>query len=294
MSLAEFASSLTFETGEVFVHGGKVRFDLPEGWGLLQSGDAQRVVEDLWGNPEDPYVVAFLDPPSPVGRLEADYGIIVYVDQSGHIKDDDAAGIDYDELLTTLQDDARAANPERVRLGYESLEIIGWASPPRYDAGEKKLYWAKELSFGGEDEHTLNSDVRILGRRGYVMLQAVATMAVADEVNEGMKLILERTSFSEGHRYSDFDSSIDTVAAVGIGGLIAGKVLAKTGFLAVLAKFSKVIILAVVGLYFAARRFLPGEERPTRASRARRRAGTTRPPVDEDEFEDDDHDDPRA
>ena len=46
-------------------------------------------------------------------------------------------------------------------------------------------------------------------------------------------------SFTVGNTYEDFDSSIDTVAAVGIGGLVAGKVLSKAGLLAVALIFLK-------------------------------------------------------
>ena len=47
--------------------------------------------------------------------------------------------------------------------------------------------------------------------------------------------------FNEGNTYADFDPDIDEIAAYGIGGLIAGKVLAKVGLLAGLLKFVKVI-----------------------------------------------------
>jgi uncharacterized membrane-anchored protein len=52
--------------------------------------------------------------------------------------------------------------------------------------------------------------------------------------------------FNEGSRYADFDSNIDEVAAWTIGGLVAGKILAKVGIFAVLAKFGKVIILGLI------------------------------------------------
>ena len=68
-------------------------------------------------------------------------------------------------------------------------------------------------------------------------------------VAEGCKEILARTEFTVGNRYADFDPSIDKVAAYGVGALIAGKVLAKAGFLKVLAGLTKPLLigLAVVG-----------------------------------------------
>ncbi|WP_428548305.1 DUF2167 domain-containing protein [Profundibacter sp.] len=50
---------------------------------------------------------------------------------------------------------------------------------------------------------------------------------------------------------SDFKPSIDKVAAVGIGGLIAGKVLAKTGLIAVALIFlKKFFFLLLIPLYW--------------------------------------------
>lgn len=265
-----FVSELDFQEGEVTVHNDDVIFNLPEGWALLQRNDARRVVEDFWGNPADTSTVAFIDPPSSEGRLGSNYGIIVTVDESGFVKDEDSKDLDYGELLESLQSDAAEANEYRESQGFESVEIVDWAEPPHYDAVDKKLYWAKELKFGDSPENTLNYDVRILGRRGYAMLQAVAPIGALPEVDAGMKTILGATEFAEGMRYSDFDSSIDKVAAVGIGGLIAGKVLAKVGAFAVLAKFGKFIIIGVIGAFVALKRFVFGgssddadEEEPT-------------------------------
>jgi len=64
--------------------------------------------------------------------------------------------------------------------------------------------------------------------------------------------ILGLVEFNEGHRYSDFDPGLDKVAAVGIGGLIAGKVAAKIGLLKgiglFLAKGWKVVVIAIAAV----------------------------------------------
>lgn len=59
----------------------------------------------------------------------------------------------------------------------------------------------------------------------------------------------------KGQRYNDFSAGIDEVAAYGIGGLVAGKVLAKVGFFAIILKFWKVAILALGGTWAAIKRF---------------------------------------
>ena len=60
---------------------------------------------------------------------------------------------------------------------------------------------------------------------------------------------LTSVEFNKGYRYNEFDSNIDKVAVYGIGGLIAGKILTKLGFFAVLLKFWKIIIIFFVGIF---------------------------------------------
>ncbi|WP_164127553.1 DUF2167 domain-containing protein, partial [Stenotrophomonas maltophilia] len=65
--------------------------------------------------------------------------------------------------------------------------------------------------------------------------------------------VLSSVSFEPGKRYSDFVPGADKVAAVGIGGLIAGKVVAKTGLflvaLALLKKFGIILLLPLAWVW---------------------------------------------
>ncbi len=64
--------------------------------------------------------------------------------------------------------------------------------------------------------------------------------------------MLALAEFDQGSRYSDFDPDIDTVAAYGLGALVAGKVMAKAGFLTAALIFLKkfgVIIVIGIGLF---------------------------------------------
>lgn len=235
---------LQFEEGTVTIGEGLASLELPEGWSYLRDSDARFVVEEVWGNPEDESVIGFASPPGDVS-----WGVIFSFVGDGHVADEDAASLDYNELLEGMREDTRLGNEYRQEAGYESVELIGWAEPPHYDSAAKKLYWAKELRFGDDEETTLNYDVRILGRKGVLVMSAVAVTSQLDEVSAGARSLLAGTHFNEGHRYEDFDSSVDELAAYGVGGLIAGKVLTKVGLFKYLglflAKGWKVVLLAV-------------------------------------------------
>jgi uncharacterized membrane-anchored protein len=112
--------------------------------------------------------------------------------------------------------------------------------------------------------------VRLLGRKGVLSFNAVGSMEQLPDVKPQINNLIAAATFKEGHRYADFDPSIDKFAAVTIGGLVAGKVLAKVGALALIAKFGKVILLfllkfwkliavAIVGAVASIRRFITGK-----------------------------------
>ena len=67
-------------------------------------------------------------------------------------------------------------------------------------------------------------------------------------MKENIEPVLTAFAYSEGNQYDDFNPEIDEVAAWTIGGLVAGKVLAKAGILALLLKNIKLIGLDIVAL----------------------------------------------
>ncbi|RYF96356.1 MAG: DUF2167 domain-containing protein, partial [Chitinophagaceae bacterium] len=129
------------------------------------------------------------------------------------------------------------------------------------DKDKKVLHWAKEYSIPGQESNTLNYDIRILGRKGVLTLQAVSDISQLDSVNNHIGDVLSMVSFSDGNKYAEFDSSTDDVAAWTIGGLVAGKVLAKVGFFAVILKFGKFILLGLAVAGGAIWRFITGRRK---------------------------------
>src|SRR5262249_27768361 len=128
------------------------------------------------------------------------WGIVISFLPEGHVSDEDADQIDYAELLKQIQAGEKEVNEKRSQQGYPTIHIVGWAAPPSYDHATRKLYWAQELAFGSEPEHTLNYDVRVLGRRGYLVMKAVASMRQLDAIQGRMQDALALVEFAPGHR----------------------------------------------------------------------------------------------
>jgi uncharacterized membrane-anchored protein len=246
----QFEASLRFQQGEVALPGGIAVLQVPAGFRYVGPDDARRVLEDGWGNPKGEGTLGMLFP-TDVAVVGADgWGVVITYEEDGHVSDEDADSIDYDALLADMRDGVAAENDARRDAGYEAIQVIGWAAKPHYDKAARKLYWAKELKFGDGADHTLNYNIRILGRKGVLVLNAVSDMRQLGNVEQDMQQVLAFTNFTAGNRYEDFDANIDKVAAYGLGALIAGGVAAKTGLLAkllaLLVAFKKFIILGVV------------------------------------------------
>ncbi len=252
MSAEQFIKSLDFHSGRIDVPEAKAHFNLDSEFQFLEKGDARRVLEDMWGNPPDDSVLGLIVPRTPTLVEEGSWAVVVTYSDDGYVSDGDAKDIDYSDLLKTMQEHIRDANPEREKAGYGTLNLVGWAVPPRYDAGSKKLYWARELAFNNEPAHALNYDIRVLGRYGYLSLNAVASMDELSTVRTGMDHLLPLTEFDEGARYADHNASTDKVAAYGVATLIGGGLAAKAGLFAkiglLLAKFWKLLLIGVVFL----------------------------------------------
>lgn len=251
---------LNYQSGEIVIGDNLAKLNLPEDLRYLDGEGAKFVVEEMWGNPPgEKYLGLVLASDLDPWEEECVAAIITYED-TGHISDDDAASIDYSQLLKEMQAGEAAENAERTKLGFETVHVVGWAKEPSYDSVGKKLYWAKAIEFGGSPDRVLNYAIRVLGRTGVLQFNFVGTMdqlALADEMTPR---VLNATAFTEGNRYEDFDPSTDHVAEYGIAALIAGGVAAKAGlfkglWLAILA-FKKFIIVGVIAVgAFLARMF---------------------------------------
>ncbi len=261
--LDSITTSLHWQTSQVNLSGAKVTLTLPKEFKYLDAAQSRTVLHKLWGNPERDDVLGMIFPANANVYTDSSYAFIITFDEDGYVKDEDANKIDYKDMLWDIRKSEKEANPEREKNGYQPIHMVGWASQPFYDKDRKVLHWAKELQFGDDSLHTLNYDVRVLGRKGVLSLNAVAGMGELALVKSNIDKVLQIAAFTEGNRYQDYNSSTDKVAEYGIGALVAGGVLAKTGVLAAIGKGLiaawKFIVIGFVAIAGAIRKFFKGK-----------------------------------
>jgi uncharacterized membrane-anchored protein len=245
-----FVESFDYRQGTITLPETGVEFHVPANFYFLGSDDSRRVLVTAWRNPPS-MAERVLGMIFPASRAPADdtWGAVITYDADGYVSDEDAARIDYSELLKSMQEAMLRSSEARVKEGFPTIRLVGWASPPYYDKATAKLHWAKELEFGGQDQHTLNYFVRALGRRGVLNINFVAAMDQLPEIRSVIPTVLSMPEFTQGSRYTDYVPSTDKVAAYGIGGLIAGGLAQKLGLFALavaLLKKGWVVILVVL------------------------------------------------
>jgi len=242
---------LKYSTGDIVLPNKVATLHLGEKYHYLAPAETNQLLQ-MWGNPPDEDTQGTILPADVNPFGEGGWAVFLTYKDDGHIDDSDANEIDYDEMLEDMKKGTEQSNAARKQAGYPEIHLVKWAEPPRYDAAGKRLYWAKDISSASGDHHSLNYDVRVLGREGVLSMEAVAPMDLLTQVRTEMRPLLEVAEFNEGYRYAEFNAKTDRMAEYGLGALIAGVAATKLGLFAklgvLLAPFWKFIIIGVAAV----------------------------------------------
>ncbi len=224
---------------------GKAEFKASERYTFLGKADTDRFLQ-INGNPPHghSYTVA------PVQG--AWFGVIGFAAE-GYIKDDEK--IDADELLAQLKRNNEAGNEEKRKGGYDTLTLIGWALPPRYDPQTKRLEWGTRLKSDRDGAEVVNVSTRILGRSGYTSAVLVTSPATLEADLADFKVALKDYDYVAGEKYSEWREG-DKVAAYGLGALVVGGAAAAATSKGGLKAIGLAIVGAVAAVWAGAKRLM--------------------------------------
>ena len=253
--LDDLQATLQPRYGVIALPEAKASLNLGVDYFFLGPDDARKILVEAWHNPPD-YADGVLGMIFPKGATakENGFGVVVTYEASGYVTDKDASQEDYDKLLADMKSASEERNAERTKQGFDTATVVGWAQPPSYDRQNNNLIWAREIAFASEPAHTLNYDVRHLGRAGVLSMNFVSLMPHLEQLRPVAAELAKAASFDPGQRYADHKSG-DKAAGYGLVGLIgagAGLLVAKKiGLIGVgllfLKKFAVVIAAALAG-----------------------------------------------
>lgn len=244
--MKKLVETLDYKQGFVDLPQAHAKLNLPPEFYFLDKEDSARVLTQLWGNPPEAAEgsLGMIFPVKYAPESPESWGSVIDYTADGYVSDVDAQSTDFDALLVDLKQNAIEGNLEREKAGYEPITLVGWASPPFYEASNHTLHWARDLVFGKDPKapHTLNYSVRILGREGILQLNFVAGLEQLPEIKNGIPSIMKIATFDVGKSYANYQEG-DKIAAYGMAGLIAAgagaKLATKVGLMAVALAFLK-------------------------------------------------------
>jgi uncharacterized membrane-anchored protein len=237
--------------------GEQATLHLPDGYMFLPKKEATMLME-AFGNSVGP---GFHGVVAPTANNQ---NWLVTVDHTaeGYVKDDDAKNWDKDALLQSLKDGTAEQNKKREEMGIEPLDIAGWIQEPTYDAATHRLIWslrARERGAASGDAATVNYNTYALGRDGFFELDLLTNDRDVERDKTSARELLAALDYKPGKRYEDFNASTDHIAEYGLAALIGGIAAKKLGLLAVIgvfiAKFAKIILIAVAAFGAGALKF---------------------------------------
>lgn len=224
--------------------------NLPAGYFFIAKPEGARILRALGNTVRGSTFVGLI-----VSTKPNDQWIVVtsYV-KEGYIRDDDAKEWNADELLQNIKAGTAEANKDRIARGFPELEVLSWVEKPAYDSATHRLVWsllAKQKGQPDTAEKAINYNTYALGRDGYFSLNLLTTSRHVDTEKSAAHVLLAALSYNKGKGYEDFNAATDHIAEYGIAALVGGVVAKKLGLLALIgvfvAKFTKLIGIAVLG-----------------------------------------------
>ena len=245
--------------------GDQALLKLPKGYQFLGAPETQQLLKQMGNFPSGSELGLI----TATGEGEEWFMVVRYID-AGYVKDDEAANWDADALMAAIKEGTDEDNRQRQAQGFPPLVIRGWEEKPHYDKAANKVVWA--ISAQERESVGVNYNTLALGRQGYLSMNMVGSLEQLAVLKPHVGLLLANVEFVEGKRYTDFNSTTDKVAAVGLSALIAGAAI-KSGLLAKLWAFiipllvagKKLFMLLVIALGGLAAKYLkkkPQAEHP--------------------------------
>jgi uncharacterized membrane-anchored protein len=222
---------------------------------LFADGDDTRAVMEYLGNPPSHAEVGMIIP----NREDENWFIVFEYSDIGYIRDDDRDQIDPAAILESYRRGTEEANEDRVKMGAAPIHVTGWYEEPFYNPETNNLTWAMMLE-DDEKMQTVNYNIRILGRGGYMSAVLVADPERLTALKPELAGIVSSFSYKSGNRYAEYIQG-DKLAKIGLTALIAGGAGAaavKLGLFQALAKFWKAIVVGILAFFGGIWKFLKG------------------------------------
>jgi len=240
--------------------GDIAKISVPEGYRFLGRAETTKYLT-LSENPTSGRELGAVAPDS------LEWFCFFSFDEVGYVNDDEKDDLDAAAILAAIREGTRQANVIRKARGWTELQILGWETPPRYNAATNNLEWAVR---GRTTEGiVLNHNTRLLGRSGVMEASLVSSPDQYASSLGSFRKLLGGFAYEQGSRYSEYRTG-DKLAEYGLSALVAGGALAVAAKSGLLAKLWKFLVAGAIAVAAFFKKLFGGAKAAVRPRKARR------------------------
>jgi len=217
------------------------QIEVSEHYVFLDSGGTQQFMEATQ-NPVSGLEVGTVMPTDP----EQGWFLVFEYEPIGFVSDEEKDSLDAAAMLASIREGTEAANEERRRRGWDTMEILGWHEEPFYDASTNNLTWSIIGESAGSKN--VNRMIKLLGRRGVMTATLVSSPEMLPLAAPLTDTLLAGYAYVPGNTYAEYVPGTDKLATYGLTALVVGggaAALVKSGLL---ARLWKPLVVAFVAL----------------------------------------------
>jgi uncharacterized membrane-anchored protein len=206
------------------------------------DAEGTRLFLELTQNPVSGNEIATVMPQD----VEEGWFLVFEYDDSGYVPDDEKDSLDANEMIASIRQGTEAANAERSRRGWSTMQIIGWHEEPFYDSSTNNLTWSIIGESNGQ--RNVNRLIKVLGRGGVMTVVLVSSPKGLEAAAAAADSLLSDYRYVRGQTYAEYVPGTDKLAQYGLTALVVGggaAALLKSGLL---ARFWKPLVVALAAL----------------------------------------------
>ncbi len=242
----------------VKIANGKIELKVPDGYVFVPKGQALfifEIMQHVKNNEEDNNTLEGLL--SFNGKVFDQDSGLVYLNYSddGHVSDNDASSIDGDKMISEFDSQNTEENKNKGD-GEVKYENTVWLTKPHYDSSDKTFEYSNyfDVVRDGKVLHSVvNSYIMMFGRTGALNIGIATKKQNMEFVSNVASVMKNSIIYTEGNRYSDYNSITDKKSDSTIGKIAAGAIgislLSKLGAGAVFLKIFKIVAIAVAAVW---------------------------------------------
>jgi uncharacterized membrane-anchored protein len=199
-------------TGIIALGDGAVTLNVPTGYRFYSPEEAYAYLQRASASTPSGSVLGLVARAQDNIRDPGTWATVISYDAIGYVQPQTASGL----TDANFEADVRSARQTQNRA------FEGFITPPAFDANAPTLVWAERAAPPASQAKDLRYEQKVLGREGVAALTSIGSADQMPEIEAAAADLRGMLSFTEGHRFADFQPASDRVSTYSVPGLVTG------------------------------------------------------------------------